>query len=302
MADQEILRVNDSVIEARDEAFNKANPALREKIDWVIDWQKTEAARGIMGRWELGKEIDEIIVDETENQGRRFGAKSKSTIALFMSEDPSVIVMAHKVFCTWPDRKKLAEITEMTMMDQRTHLSYSHIRQLVAIKDETIRMKLLNACLLNCWTSAELGLAVQKANGGKQTNNPNGRATMPKDAQTVIGQMIDFADDFDSRNVRVWRDAKHSLSAQVDKLKPIEYTEDLARKLGELAHRMRQLADEATLRAEEAEAKYDQVNKTLKLGAAGIKSAAELVSTSDEAADTVTKRGNKPVGRRQKAA
>ena len=297
---EEILSYNEGVAELRQAALGKANSELRSKIDWIVDWQHHEASRGILGRWELGQEIDEVWTDLESNQGRRYGKASKSTIALFMREDPSIVNMAHKLYVTYPEKKRLLEICEMTMQDQITRLSYSHIRQLLAIKSDKKRAELLNQCLLNCWTSAELGIEVQKANGGTNTNNPNGRSAVPKDAQTVIGQMLDFADDFTSRNTKVWRDSRHSLTAQVDKLEPIQYTEDLAKKLGELAHRMEQLADEAKVRASEARRNFEHVTGVLKKGPAGIKTAVELAAEINATPDE-TQVQARPVGRRAKA-
>jgi hypothetical protein len=294
-----MIAIGEAVVDARKEALEKANDALKVKLDWLANWQRTEASRGIMGRWDLGEEIDEIWADLRQNAGRTFGKAAKKTVALFMKEDPSIVNMAHKLYLLYPDRKRLVEMTEMVMQDGVTSLSYSHIRQLITIKDERIRMQLLNRCLEHCWTSAELGVEVQKLNGGIQSRNPNGRAATPKDAETVIGQMMSFADDFDSRNIKVWRDQRTSLSSQVDRLEPIQYTEDLANKLGELAHRMRQLATEANTRAEEAERKHEQVMQVLKTGPAAVNTVAEMVKDKPNTNERHMKR---IVGRRVKVS
>lgn len=267
-----LLDISEGVIEERKQARETATPALQAKLDWIVGWQKNESSRGILGRWDLGSEIDEIWRDLKKNAGRVFGKTAKRTIALFMKEDPSVVNVAHRLFKTYERRKDLEEVTEMTMQDGVTPLSYSHIRQLLCVDSTQRRHELMNECLLKCWTSAQLGAAIQKENGGKTTNNPNGRGpTIPKDAETVIGQMLSFADDFDSRNVKVWRDNRYSVAAQVDKMEPIQYTGELAKKLGELAHRMRLLANEAVARAEEAETKFEQVTLVLKKGPAALK-------------------------------
>jgi hypothetical protein len=286
----------------RTQAREKANEALQAKIGWIVKWQASEVSRSILGRWDLGEEIDEVLQDKARG-GRIFGKGAMSTIAMFMSEDPSVISMAHKLYKAYPDYKRLVEITEMRMQDEVTPLSYSHIRQLLAVKDPQRRHELMNKCLEACWTSAELGRAVQGLNGGKQTNNPNGRASTPKDAETVISQMISFADDFDSRNIRVWKDPRHSVSAQVDRLEPIQYTEELVKQLGVLAHRMRQLANEATARAEEAERKCDEVSRVLAMGTEAITPAVDLTDKQPDAADELRrKRGGRPAGRRVKVS
>jgi hypothetical protein len=302
MTARNVISLNEGAKGARQSALETANPALRAKLSWIIDWQRSEISRSILGRWELGQEIDEVWLDLKKNSGKRFGRDSKATIALFMREDPSIVNMAHKLYRAYQQRTELVDITEMTMQDGITHLSYSHIRQLLSIRDPQKRHELMNRCLENCWTSVELGLAVQEMNGGKQTNNPNGRAAIPKDAETVIDQMISFADDFDSRNLRVWKDPVHSVVAQVDRMEAIQYTEDLAKKLGELAHRMRQLANEAVARAEEAERKYEQVTRVIKLGPATLQPPEDLTDNSeDEAIAAIKKRrGFRPAGRRAK--
>lgn len=296
-----VISIGEGVKDAREQALEEANPALRSKIDWIMDWQKRQGAASILGRWDLGEEIDEIWKD-LKRGGHVYGRNSKRVIALFMKEDPSIVNMAHKLYTTFPDHKRLVEITEMRMQDGKTYLSYSHIRQLLAVRDPQRRQELLNRCLEECWTSSELGAAVQTDNGGKQTNNPNGRGiAVPKDAETVIGQMIDFADDFESRNIKVWKDPRHSVAAQVERLEPIQYTETLAKQLGELAHRMRLLANEANARAEEAERKYEEVTRVLKMGPEAL----SPIVTSDiqnEANDVIRmKRGDRPAGRRVKA-
>lgn len=263
-----------SVCEARKHVLDQANDALKAKLGWIIDWQRTETSRGILGRWDLGEEIDEIYEDARKNSGRIYGPGAKSAIALFLQEDPSIVNVAHKIYKTFPTRVDLVRLTECTMKDGVTHLSYSHIRQLITVRDTDARESLVEQCLANCWTSARLGDAIQEMYGGTRTNNPNGRAAVPKGAEGVINQMISFADDFESRNVRVWGNNTTSLSSQIDKLQPAQYTEELAKKLGELAHRMQQLAEEAVARANEAQAKYQQVLATLNKGS--VKSMAEL--------------------------
>jgi hypothetical protein len=294
------IKLSEGVKDAREQALEQANEALRGKIGWIMEWQQRQGAASILGRWELGQEIDEIWRDQKQG-GKIYGRSSKRVIALFMQEDPSIVNMAHKLYTTYRDYKRLKEITEMRMQDGVTYLSYSHMRQLLAIKDEQTRHELLNRCLEECWTSSQLGVAVQELNGGKQSNNPNGRGVaIPANAETVIGQMIDFADDFESRNIKVWKDPRHSVAAQVEKLEPIQYTEDLAKKLGELAHRMRQLANEANARAEEAERKYEEVNRVLKMGTEEIAPVVVLRLPNEEADETRMKRGDRPAGRRAK--
>ncbi len=140
------------------------------------------------------------------------------------------------------------------------------------------------------------------------SNSPNGRAGIPKDAQTVIAQQISFADDFDSRNARVWDDPKHSISHHVDKLDETAYTEDLAKKLGEVAQRMQQLANAAQKRADEATAAYNKVWRALKMGTDNAKMAASLIKAlpmdDDDGEEHLptNPRATRTVGRRQKAS
>lgn len=298
MAKQAVVDIGENVREKRQRTLDKANEALRSKLGWILDWQSTEMSRGILGRWDLGEEIEEVVRDRDH---RIYGHTAQADIATFLSEDPSLISVAKQIYHAYPDRKKLVEITEMRMQDGVTHLSYSHIRRLTGVKDEQKRHSLMNLCLENCWTSDELGRRIMELHGGSASNNPNGRASAPKTAESVIGQMLDFANDFDSRNSRIWRDPRHSLTAQVDKLEAEAYTEELAKKLGELAHRMRLLANEANMRAEEAERKYEEVVKGLKKKNAGpVTAALQYIHTENESADvTHPKRRERPVGGRK---
>src|SRR5580692_5266722 len=118
---KDTIVMNEQLAEDRKSILENVLPALRRKIEWIIDWQKQELSCSLLGRWDLGHEIDEVYRDHDMNGGRVFGRKAKSTIATFLREDPSVVNMAHSLYRTYPDRKVLVDITEMVMVDGMTH-------------------------------------------------------------------------------------------------------------------------------------------------------------------------------------
>ena len=305
---RDIVPMGESLIARRTAAKEKMNPALQAKLQWIIDWKASENCQSLIKRWELGAQVTEIVKDLEEDQGRKYGLGSMKLLETVLYEDRSVLNDARRFYRVYPDKKRVEEICQMTMQDGDTHVSFSHIRQLLSTKDESTRQEALNLALINCWTSEQLGAHVQKVNGGKMSNSPNGRAGIPKDAQTVIAQQISFADDFDSRNARVWDDPKHSISHHVDKLDETAYTEDLAKKLGEVAQRMQQLANAAQKRADEATAAYNKVWRALKMGTDNAKMAASLIKAlpmdDDDGEEHLptNPRATRTVGRRQKAS
>lgn len=284
MTKRSTIPIHEALLDKRRRAMEKMNGALRDKLDYILEWYNKEKKASLVNRWELGNEIKDILVDQSENRSATYGKRAWAKIKLFIDEDESTLRHTARLAKFYTE-EEIEQISKMTMSDGSTHLSYSHLRSLAALDNKTQRDELLQLTLENCWTSAQLGAEVKRRNGRVKTNNPLGRAAVPKDAKTLIQQQINFADDFEKRNLAVWGNPTRSLSAQMQTMKPDDYTTEFANQLGNLAHRMRQLANEAATRADEADRKYKEITRILKLDKTSDK---VIVTESDSNEETST--------------
>lgn len=282
------VSISEALISKRNRAIKKMCPEMRYKLDWIIEWCKTEQRHSIMSRWTLGAEVIDIR--------NKFGEKNYKALRLFIPEDPSMLQKV-ETFATYYSKEEAEQLADLVMADGNTLLSYSHVRLLISIENEVQRKEAINLILINCWTSAQLGAHIKTLLGKRSKGGR--KPAVPKDARTVIDQQLAFVEDFENRNVNVWRNPTHSLTAQVAKIEPKEYTEDLAKQLGRLAHQMRQLATEATVRADEAERKYSEIKRVLDVGAVDIPAAAELDNEWEDVDNVVSRklRDTKPINK-----
>lgn len=251
------------IIEKQKELLDAANPALRNKIDWVISWYKKDSRNSLMSRWDLGVQINEVLEDN-KSGSKKYGPKAINTISIFAGEAESSLYVCANLAATY-SKVQMEEISEMVMADDITPLSFGHMRAIIFIDSSAERQKAINLTLENCWTCAQLAKYIaKKVNKVSSGNNPNGRpVSKPKTLNAVIDQQLSFADDYEKRDTQVWSDPKFSVDGYMEELDTEAYTEELADKLSELAYRMRQLADNAADKADEYERKYEEVRKAL---------------------------------------
>lgn len=239
-----IRNIGEGIAAKRQKQLNKLQKDLREYVDWVLEWCQDEQRNSLVRRWELGNHLNQI--------SNKFGVKGLRKLKTFLKEDPS---MLHKVskLAEYYSREDIIAICDRLMADGITHVSYSHMRIIVGVPGKEDRNDILELTFQNCWTSVQLGAHVKKKFDSRSPN-PKGRGpAIPKDAKQLISQQIQFAEDFDDRNLHVWNRPEYSLSTQVDKLDPVEYNEDLEKQLATVVHRFRIISTEASKRADEAE-------------------------------------------------
>lgn len=258
--EKEMREKASAMCDTRQEILESMNKPLRVKADWIIAWCKEDARSSLVSRWELGGQINELLDDE-KTGGKVYGANSVTKLSKLIGDDPSVLRQAANLQKAY-SKREIEDVADMTLLDGITPVSYSHVRQLITIEDKKERQTTLNLVIENCWTSEDLGTYIV-SKYGKRSNNMHGRMGKPKGVDAVIKQQLSFVDDFDNRNANVWADDETSITAQIDNLEPTQYTEDLVDKLYTLAKRMRKLAVEADKRADEAEAKYQEVKDAL---------------------------------------
>jgi hypothetical protein len=283
-------------VEQHKAMIEKMPPALREKLDVLLDWLKDDREYTLVSRWELGNEL--LTIEEAEETGdtKRFGKKALTKLSKFVDDDPSMLRVVTKFARCWT-RKEVEHFSSALMSDGVTHLSYTHLRALANVKEEKKRKELLDATLKNCWTASQLSKEIVALHGSKSRNPKGRKPAIPKDAKSVIQQQLLFAEDFENRNLKVWKDPQHSLSKHIANMDNSEYSEQLAEQLGHLAKRMRQLAEEADKRASEAERKYEEVTDVLKIKTKPIKTAAEVTpaDTSEQGTGIVAKKNGRLV-------
>lgn len=271
--------------ERQQDLMDEATPALREKVQWVVDWCKRDTKNSLVSRWELGDQINEVFNDHSRG-AKRFGNKPFQTIAAFSGEAEGSLRVCAKLAKLYT-RGQILDISEMVMADGTTPLSFSHIRCVLTLDDpatgETDRQEALNLALERCWTVETLSkYVVSKAGGGTQGHK--GRpVAKPKNVEGILDQQLSFINDFEKRNVSVWGDAEHSVTSHLTKMPPNMYTEALEQQLAISAQRMRQMIDAATERAVELENMHEKVKCALaKKMNSGIQMASELSEATDK--------------------
>lgn len=252
----------EEALATQQELMEVANEALKLKVQWIQEWTQRTAREGLMSRWELGTQLVEVIEDRERHGCRTYGEGSLITLAVFAGE-PEWSLRTCARLAQLFTRGQMEDMAEQTLANGQP-LSFSHIRVALAIDDPGERQLAINLAIQNSWTSDQLGKYVVMQNGGSKSNNPVGRPVgKPKNASAAIRQQLQYADDFEKRNATVWKNPKFSLTAYLAKETEETYTEDLADKLGQLAHRMRQLSVEANERAREAENRFNDVRSAL---------------------------------------
>jgi hypothetical protein len=274
--------------EKQQDLMADANPALKAKVHWVVNWCKQETKNSLLSRWELGEQINEVFRDHSENGCKRYGSKAFQTIAAFSGEAEGSLRICAKLAKSYV-RGQIVDISEMIMADGVTPLSFSHIRCVLALDNPSERQEALNMALERCWTVDSLNKYVLSKMGGGNSAHKGRPVAKPKDVEGVIAQQMSFAADFNKRNTNVWQDPKHSISAHLAKIPTSMYTEDMAAKLCKLAQQLRALADDVGVRADEAEKKYEEVRHAVEAKLTnGVKMASELTEEKEEVIEKPT--------------
>jgi hypothetical protein len=277
--------------EAQQELLQHAPQPLIDKVDWIIGWYKSDTKQLLIRRWELGEQVSEILED-AENGSKVYGTYGFKTIAAFSGEAEGSLRHCAKMFDFYT-REQITKLSEKVMSDGCTPLSFSHIRAVLSLDHPTTgkkdRAEVLELALEKCWKASELSEYVSKINSNTASNNKAGRPVgKPRDVMGVINQQLSFAEDFEKRNVAVWKSPDHGLKAQLEKIPETGYTEELKSQLGVLAHKLRQLAEEADAGAKEAERRYRDVESVLsRRYKDGLKLASQLQAEDRSGGSTV---------------
>jgi hypothetical protein len=253
--------------EAQTDLLTNATPALKDKINWIIAWCKKDARQSLLSRWDLGAQIAEVIQDRETRGCKVYGSKAFHAIAVFSGEAESSLRICAKM-ARFYTRGQIADLSETVMNDGVTPLSFSHMRAVLALDDpktgEHDREEAINLTLTRCWTSEQLANYVKEKTEGRNSGNSAGRPlAVPRNLDALIHQQMSYADDFEKRNVKVWKNPEFSLTGQMARVQEEQYTEALASQLGKLLNGFEQVIKDAKERANETRAQLMKVRTVL---------------------------------------
>jgi hypothetical protein len=233
--------------------IQQAPPILAKKIDFIRNVFEDEWRRSLVGRYQVAVIIKEIYDDVNDNNGAVYGAKAVEVLKDLFGWDKFVIYQAIHVAETFTPE----QIEEMASL--RTPLgkpvSYSHVMALATVEDDRQREELLKNAVKEGWSAQKLtnAVALSRPQDPDKVVDRRGRPlAKPKDFDAVLNQQELFAKDFLSRNLDVWSDPKHSLSAKADELENSHISQERVERLKRHGELMDELSRRAKERANEA--------------------------------------------------
>ena len=248
----------------RRELYQNAEPALREKLDWIQAWWEREYRHHALSLYELGRQCKVVYDDVSKRRGRRYGAEAVDVIEEYFQLDEGLIYRALRLANAFSEQE-IQEATSHPKADGEP-VSTRDLLILARVEDRALRKELLAQAIAKAWRAADLAEAVDRAVGKEETEKPDGRGrplAKPRNFDDVVRQQEQAAKNFVNRTVHVWERPEHSLLAKAADLATDEYTEERAGKLKAHAELMDQLAQEARERADEARHVYEQFTAIL---------------------------------------
>jgi hypothetical protein len=231
-----------SRINERHAVMAEANEALAGKIRWITEWYRRDNQHSLIARWDFGDELRDIIEDAKYKNGARYRSGAIRKLARYFGQDESTLRQLAGLAEQF-SRAEIERIAGMTLADNITPISYSHVRLLCFVSDRGLREQCLTELARNSWTAEQLSRYIQSLQG-TTTNNPNGqkgKAAIPKSLDAVVRQISSFVDDFESRDANVWRSGKAGILAQVKRLQPTEMGEQVLHTLNTARTRITEL-------------------------------------------------------------
>src|SRR5690349_11833093 len=75
----------------REKVLRAMTPACREKLAYIENWFRSEVARSLRSRYELGLVVREMYEDEKKNNGKVYGRNAIEKICKVLKWDDGVI-------------------------------------------------------------------------------------------------------------------------------------------------------------------------------------------------------------------
>jgi hypothetical protein len=232
------------------------SPRLRQKLDWIENWMKTQVKSALESRYELGEQVLEIYLDETKHGAKVYGRNAIDNICKILKWDDGVIRACLR-FVQLYTRKDLDRLCSL-ILPRGEPISWSHLRCLFQVPEPERREALLQQTVQEGWTCTELALAV------KHLDDPRGRPVkIPPSFDGLAQQQLQFVETWEKRYPKIWASSEQSFTSRAGQLKPEEVTEDRLREAADLADRLRQMAKQVTQAAEKAEAVVSNFERIL---------------------------------------
>src|SRR5262249_8065998 len=146
-------------------------------------------------------------------------------------------------------------------------ISYLHIELLCSIPTREQRQELLARTVKESWHTRELAYEIHQIPELKpKGEDGRGRPlAVPRDLDALLRQQVRCAEDFLNRAVKVWQQAENSVLARLQEMDEEEFTEERAAQLKGHAEKLRELATEATKRAEDVQRAHEYVRGIIDL-------------------------------------
>src|SRR5205823_4591480 len=125
----------------REKILQSMNPACRKKLECLEKWLRDLVHTSLRKRYELGLQVQELYNDEKKG-GKIYGKGAIEKICKLLHWDDGVIRLSLRFVQTFSrdDLERLCEIR----LPSGVPLSYSHVRELLEVKDSARRQELID--------------------------------------------------------------------------------------------------------------------------------------------------------------
>ncbi len=254
-------------------------PELQQQIDKINELLEKDRRNIILARYDLGLLVKEIHDEETMNyRMNRYGDQSMIKLCLSVPWSRSLLyeTLRFVQVITREEAERLAGLHTQAGCP----IYWSHVRALLGVSCPNMREELLQRTIQENWSCDELDKAIMQL---KKSHEPAGHRKIkgPRNLNGMIEQQRTYADHFLERAKSAWSDPEHSLTNLCLDVPSEKYTEEGAKKLKDLAERLRLVAEEAEQRAEDAQNAYEHYAERLHAP----KSAAEVGDAAEKEED-----------------
>jgi hypothetical protein len=227
----ELIELNEEEIEIqeRQEVLQGMTPSFRQKLEYIEGWLRREAVHYLRRYYELGKQVEELYLDDRQNNGRVYGRDPIGRICKLLHWGDGIIYNSLRLVQTYSEDEidRLCSVT----MPSGAPLSWSHVRCLLEVKEDSKREDVLDLTIKNGWTCNRLAQEVKRIRDPAGSDTRGRPPRTPNHLDDLLAQQNDVIKHWDRLYLRVWSNSRHSMSSQVAKLQPGEVTEQ---RLGEV--------------------------------------------------------------------
>jgi hypothetical protein len=239
------------------------SPELQQQIDKIIGLLEKDRRNNILARYDLGLLVKEVYDEETMNyQMNRYGDKSMEKLCLALPWSRSLLYQTLRVVqvISREEAEQLAGLHTQAGCP----IYWSHVRILADVACPNTRKGLLERTLQENWTCDELDSAIMQLKKSHESASVVPKKIKgPRNLNGMIEQQRTYADHFLKQAEGVWNDPYKSLTYLCKDVSSKKCTEEGAKKLKDLADRLRLVAEEAEERAQDAQEAYERYAKVL---------------------------------------